>query len=542
MRSISKELWATVAPLLAEALELDGDGRAALVARLRQTNPAAADELAALLAAEDDPALSLLDQTTGGTGGLAGLSGQSIGNYTLDRPIGRGGMGSVWLAHRSDGRFDGPVAIKLLNLALVGRAGEERFAQEGRVLGRLNHPNIARLLDAGVTDGQPFLVLEYVEGERIDEFADRRRAPPAERIRLAIQVLDAPRSRTRADHPPTSSRRTSWWGRTGGSGSSDFGMLLLEGRSVGEPTTLTESGGRALTPEFAAPEVVLGDPVSAATDIYSTGVLLFAMLTGRHPTSEGCTTAAAHLQAVVGAEPTRLSEALGRGADPAAATAEAAARGSTADRLSRQYQGDLDNILAKALRKAPEERYQTAAEFREDLQRYLDHLPVRARPDTIGYRARKYLRRNRRSLAAGGLAAASLLGGTIVSVRQMQIANRARARAENAGGGPRPRPRSNRCCSGSSNRTARRSPTGNCSTGAASPWNSSIAETPSPGSRSAFNSPRTTCGGQRHRAVAVLARTAEVADSFGDLHRRPGPAANWPSPSRWAEIRIRAGV
>ncbi|MGE3618197.1 MAG: hypothetical protein AB7L66_20160, partial [Gemmatimonadales bacterium] len=132
MRSISKELWATVAPLLAEALDLDPDGRAVLIARVRETSPAAADELAAMLAAEADPGLSWLDQTADG-GGPGGLSGQSIGNYTLDRPIGRGGMGTVWLAHRSDGRFDGPVAIKLLNLALVGRAGEERFAQEGRV-------------------------------------------------------------------------------------------------------------------------------------------------------------------------------------------------------------------------------------------------------------------------------------------------------------------------------------------------------------------------------------------------------------------------
>ncbi|MGE3617711.1 MAG: protein kinase, partial [Gemmatimonadales bacterium] len=302
----------------------------------------------------------------------------------------------------------------------------------GRVLGRLNHPNIARLLDAGVAGGQPYLVLEYVEGERIDEFADRLRAPPAERIRLAIQVLDA----LAIAHASLIIHRDIKPSNILVAGAGrikllDFGIakLLLEGRSVGEPTTLTESGGRALTPEFAAPEVIRGDPVSAATDIYSTGVLLFSLLSGRHPTGEGCTTAAAHLQAVVETEPTRLSEAIGRGrTDPA----EAAARGSTADRLRRQYQGDLDNILAKALRKEPEARYQTAAEFREDLQRFLDHLPVRARPDTVGYRVRKYLRRNRKTLAAGGLAAASLLGGTLVSLRQMQIANRARERAERA--------------------------------------------------------------------------------------------------------------
>ena len=438
MAAISKDLWALVAPLLDQALDLEPGERAGLVARLREHSPAAADELAALLAAESSPEVDLLPEAADSPLLTEAHAGRSIDRYTLERPIGRGGMGTVWLAHRSDGRFEGKVAIKLLNLALVGRAGEERFAQEGQVLARLAHPHIARLLDAGVAGAQPFLVLEYVVGRRIDEFADERRATPADRVRLCLQVLDAlaiahANLVIHRDIKPSNILVTA----DETVKLLDFGIakLLAEGRLIGEPTTLTDSGGRALTPEYAAPEVILGDPVSAATDVYSTGVLLYWLLAGRHPTGEGCATSAAHLRAVVDTEPSRLSEsvtATGPGQERAAAQRRAAARGSTPERLRRLYRGDLDNVLAKALKKAPGERYQTAAEFRDDLRRFLEHQPVAARPDSLGYRARKFARRNRRSLAAGALVAASLIGGTATSLHQMRIAERERDRARDA--------------------------------------------------------------------------------------------------------------
>jgi serine/threonine-protein kinase len=325
--------------------------------------------------------------------------------------------------------------VKLLNLALVGRAGEERFAQEGTLLARLTHPHISRLLDAGVTlGGQPFLVLEHVVGQRIDRFADERRYSPLQRIALCLEVLDALGAAHASliihrDIKPSNILVTN----DGGVKLLDFGIakLLLEGRPAGDPATLTEHGGRALTPEYAAPEVATGDPVSAATDVYSAGVLLYILLSGRHPTGEGSQTAADHLRSVLEVEPPRLSDAVISGSRPEAEH-RAAERGTTPERLRRLYAGDLDNILAKALKKQPAERYQTVAAFAEDLVRFRNHEPVTARPDSWGYRARKFLRRNRTGVLAAALVGITLVGATAFSVRQMVIARQERDHATDA--------------------------------------------------------------------------------------------------------------
>ena len=433
MAPMSKDLWAVVRPLLDQALDLDPEERARLLDRVRAESPAVGAELAALLAAEAAPFPELLDHPSTPELRGHGLAGQAIGQYTLDRPIGQGGMATVWLAHRTDGRFEGQVAVKLLNLALVGRAGEERFSQEGTLLARLTHPHIARLLDAGVTaGGQPFLVLEYVVGQRIDQFADERRSAPGERIDLCLAMLDALASAhanliVHRDIKPSNILVTS-----GGEVKLlDFGIakLLLEGRPSADPATLTDHWGRALTPEFAAPELVRGEPVSAATDVYSSGVLLYVLLCGRHPTGEGSQSAADHIRSVLDVEPPRLSDAVGTGPD---VEARAAARGSTPQRLRRLYAGDLDNILAQALKKRPADRYQTVAALADDLLRFKRHQPVSARADSWGYRAGKFLRRHRAGLLAASLVAVTLIGATGFSVRQMVIARRERDRAADA--------------------------------------------------------------------------------------------------------------
>src|SRR6186997_1572365 len=192
MTVMSKELWAAIKPLLAEALELDDASRNAWLEQLRGQSPVLADEVAALLKQSPEA----LDQlfVAAGRSNLLGqsLAGQVVSGYRLDRPIGRGGMGTVWLAQRSDGRFEGQAAVKLLNLALLGDAGEQRFRNEGSVLARLTHPNIARLHDAGVTaGGQPFLILEYIEGIPIDRYADEHRLTIEQRVQLMIDVLVA---------------------------------------------------------------------------------------------------------------------------------------------------------------------------------------------------------------------------------------------------------------------------------------------------------------------------------------------------------------
>src|SRR6185437_8003299 len=200
------------------------------------------------------------------------LEGLTVGAYTLERPLGQGGMGTVWLARRSDGRFEGRAAVKFLNLALLDPVGRERFQREGTLLARLTHPNIARLIDAGLTPaGQPYLVLEYIEGRRIDHYCDEERLPPARRIELFLQVLGAVAHAhanliVHRDLKPSNILVA----RDGTAKLLDFGIakLLEEGQSGAEASTLTDVGGRVLTPEYAAPEQIRGEAVTIATDVY----------------------------------------------------------------------------------------------------------------------------------------------------------------------------------------------------------------------------------------------------------------------------------
>ena len=432
MTPMSKQLWATVKPLLEEALELEPDARTAWLLALRQRSPDLAEELSALL---DQPLAELghLFTSVGGEGLLGqSLAGLVVAGYTLDRPIGRGGMGTVWLAHRSDGRFEGQAAVKLLNLALVGEPGEARFRNEGSVLARLSHPNIARLYDAGVTPGgQPFLVLEYVEGVPIDVWADEHRLTPEQRIRLMIDVLTAVGAAhasliVHRDIKPSNILVTN----NGLVKLLDFGIARLLAERSAE-LTLTDPGYRALTPEFGAPEMVTGKPISTTTDVYSAGVLLFALLSGTHPTMHEGETRAAAIASVVDREPLLLSQSV-RAGPPDEDVRRAANRGSTPAALGRLYRGDLDHILARAMRKAPTERYATALAFADDLQRYLRHEPVSATAESVGYRARKFIRRHRAGVLATLVVLAALIGGTVFSVRQMFIAQQERNRADGA--------------------------------------------------------------------------------------------------------------
>ena len=208
-----------------------------------------------------------------------------MGAYTLERPLGAGGMGAVWLGRRSDGRFDGRVAIKLLNLALLDERGQARFRREGTVLARLSHPNIARLLDAGVSaSGQPYLVLEYVDGQPIDVFADARCLGVHDRVRVMLDVLDAVGHAhghliVHRDLKPSNILVST----DGTVKLLDFGIATLLASDGGEPLDAFTRDGRALTPDFAAPEQIRGEPISVGSDIYSLGVLLYLLVCGRRP-------------------------------------------------------------------------------------------------------------------------------------------------------------------------------------------------------------------------------------------------------------------
>jgi eukaryotic-like serine/threonine-protein kinase len=430
---LDPDRWRVVSPHLDEALELKDAERAAWLARLRLRDPALADDVRALL---EENAMASREAFLANAPRLprsgALLAGQTFGAYTLVSLIGRGGMGNVWLARRSDGRFEAQAAVKLLNANLLGRAGEERFRREGTFLARLADPHIARLLDAGVSAaGQPYLVLEYVEGDPIDRFCDDGRLGVEDRLRLFLDVLEAvghahANLLVHRDIKPSNVLVD----RAGQVKLVDFGIAkLLEGEGEdGAETALTREGGRALTPEFAAPEQLTGGAVTTATDVFALGTLLYVLLTGRHPAARALSSPASLVRAIVEDEPEKLSGAARTGGTE---TAEPAAlRGTTSDGLSRQLEGDLEVIVAKALKKNPAERYPSVSTLADDVRRYLAQEPIRARPDTLRYRARKFVRRNRALVTAASLALLALVGGLVGTITQARRATRDAAIAE----------------------------------------------------------------------------------------------------------------
>jgi serine/threonine-protein kinase len=422
--SVDPARWAALSSRLDELLELEGDARDARLAAIRASSPADADDLAALLARlpalEDDGFLQ-----DGAVPPPTGAAGRAVGAYALEREIGRGGMGEVWLARRTDGRYEGHVAIKFLQSGLFGHGDAARFAREGSILARLSHPHIARLLDAGVTDdphAQPYLVLEYVDGVAIDRYCADQALPVRAILALLLDVLDAvAHAHTRLilhrDLKPSNILVDAG----GHVKLLDFGIakLLDDSAQAAGATEITQRAGAAFTPLYAAPEQVQGLDVTTATDVYALGVLMYRLLAGAHPI-EGAATGSTleRLKAVVEFEPRRLSETVARSGAPGAA------------RRARELRGDLDTIVAKALKKAPAERYANAAAFADDVRRALLHEPLAARPDGAGYRLAKFVRRHRAGVAAGTVATLALALGVGVALVQAREAHQQRVQAE----------------------------------------------------------------------------------------------------------------
>jgi len=429
--------WAQLSPYLDQALELAPEDRDPWLADLHLEHPTIAVEIRVLLKERDalhkqqflahDVYAALCREVT---------AGHTIGAYTLLELLGRGGMGSVWLAHRSDGRFEGSVAIKLLNRALPDNDSEPRFRREGNVLARLNHPNIARLLDAGVTaDRQPYLVIEYVAGQRIDTYCDEHHLSVEARIRLFLDVLAAvvhahAKLIVHRDIKPSNIHVST----EGTVKLLDFGIAkLLEGDADTQSVELTREGVTALTPEYAAPEQMLGGEITTASDVYALGVLLYVLLSGRHPTHDEPMAPAESVRTLLETEPARLSQ-MPAGTITAS---HAARRSATPERLQRTLRGDLENIVAKALRKQQSERYTTVAALAEDLRSYLAREPVSARPDSFAYRSMLFVRRHRLAVGAASATFLALIAGiagtmwqAIEASRQRDAAHFEAARAE----------------------------------------------------------------------------------------------------------------
>jgi len=425
MDKLDRHVWEQLSPLLDRVLDLEGPARDTFLHDLHVSAPHLASRLESLLHAHDKAAASgfLAAGPARPPVPPAGpLAGMTVGAYTLERPLGMGGMGTVWLGRRNDGQFAGTVAVKLVNLAMVDTRTAERFAHEASVLARLTHPNIARLYDAGVTPlGQPYLVLEYVEGRRIDAYADEARLDIRQRLGLFLQVADAVAHAhanlvVHRDLKPSNILV----GADGRAKLLDFGISKLMGdREPSAEATATRGG--ALTPEYAAPEQVSGGAITTATDLYALGVLLFQLLSGQHPTAEGAQSAVEYLRAL-DRPAERLSVALRRARARGEAEAAAAARNTTPAKLARACEGDLDVVTAKALKHQPDERYASVTALAEDVRRYLRRLPVSAQPDSLWYRARKlFARRRMETLAATGAALAVLVGAG-VAVWQARVA------------------------------------------------------------------------------------------------------------------------
>ena len=409
--------WARLSPLLDEALDLPPLERMAWLAALRVRAPGDATALHGLLERHEAAGPDDFLAGSAHAGAAVPAAGHRMGAWTIEAPLGEGGMASVWLARRSDGRHDGQAAIKLMHGRLHGSQASQRFEREGRILARLEHPHIARLLDAGVASdgdgGQPYLVLELVRGEPIDRWCDECQLAVEGRLRLFVDVALV----VAAAHAQLVVHRDLKPGNVMVDGQGrvkllDFGIArLLDESEDGAAQAATRTGQRAYTPAWAAPEQVRGEPVSTATDVLALGVLLCQMLTGRHPSGLPWTsdlTAWMHAAALPAMK--RPSHLASQGEERAAL---AAARGLPPLRLAKRLQGELDQIVLRALAEEPGRRYASAQALADDVQRHLRNEPVSAVADTVAYRATKFVRRNRLAVGAASTTLLALLAGVV---------------------------------------------------------------------------------------------------------------------------------
>ncbi len=344
--------------------------------------------------------------------------GRQFGAYKIIREIGRGGLGTVYLAARADEQYQKQVAIKLVRRGLDTDDILRRFRNERQILAQLDHPNIARLIDGGTTDeGLPYFVMEFIEGEPILSYCDTHNLSTTERLKLFRKVCAAvtyahQHAVIHRDLKPSNILVTA----EGESKLLDFGIAKL--LSADDALfTVTMPALRVMTPEYASPEQIKGGNITTTSDVYSLGVLLFELLTGERPYRLKTRTPDEIAHAITEQEPTRPSTAIARST-------------STPLRNLKSLRGDLDNIVLMAMRKEPARRYASVGQFSEDIRRHLEGLPVLARKDTVAYRASKFIKRHRLGVAAALLVLLSLLGGIVATLRQARTAQRERVKAE----------------------------------------------------------------------------------------------------------------
>ncbi len=407
--------WQDVKEIFLNALEKDAEERESFLDEVCNGDGSQRAELESLLKSHfevegfiETPAFKIGEVFDGGTV----ARDQQFGNYTIIREIGVGGMGAVFLAKRSDGEFDQMVAIKIVRQAIAESHLIDRFKRERQILAPLNHPNIARLLDGGVSqNGQPFLAMEYVEGDTITRFSEQQDLSIREKIILFLKVCSAVSYAHRnlivhRDLKPNNILVTA----DGEPKLLDFGLAKLLDASLNSDAEQTQTAFRALTPAYASPEQLRGEPITTASDIYSLGVVLFELLTGERPLKTDGKSLEEIIRTATEFEPTLPSRSTPSGA---------------------QLKGDLDNIALTALRREPERRYRSVEQFSDDLERYLDGRPVSARPNTFRYRASKFVQRNRIVVAAASLILAIITVGVGTTIWQARQTRKEKEKAEN---------------------------------------------------------------------------------------------------------------
>ncbi len=451
---MTPERWEEIGNLYEQMLKCPPAQRAAFLDGACASDPALRREVESMVAThEADPdflerpaSLLLGPLQTIQTSGELPDEKTYLGPYRLVRPLGRGGMGEVFLAVRELATVRQTVALKVLRPGLEQSDLVRRFAAEQQILAQLAHPGIARLLDAGHTaDGRPYLAMEYVDGEPITAYCDRHQLTVEQRLRLFVQVCEAVQFAHQhlvihRDLKPSNilvALPASARPEEGQVKLLDFGIAkMLDPDPRDTSVLLTRTGQRLLTPAYASPEQLDGAPIATTSDVYSLGVLLYELLAGQRPYAlEGKTEsevarllaeAAPMLPSMVVAQTTANRETA-----PAAGPVDVGrARRSSPERLQRRLRGDLDTMVMMALRKEPERRYRSAEALAEDIERHLGGLPVRARADTLGYRARKFVRRNRWTVAAATAFVILLAGFAGAMALQQAETARQRDRAE----------------------------------------------------------------------------------------------------------------
>jgi serine/threonine-protein kinase len=408
---MEQDRWRQVEEVVQAALDCEPEQRSALLDAACTGDEALRREVESLLAASRDSdfteapafqdAIRLL-------GNKKPLAGRHIGPYRVTRELGQGGMGEVYLAARADEAFEKQVAIKVIQRGLGTESMIQRFRAERQILASLDHPNITRLLDGGITeDGLQYLVMEYIEGEAIDQYCQKRNLGIAERLTLFLQVCAAVHYAHQnliihRDIKPSNILVTA----EGVPRLLDFGIAkLLNPTAQTNGATLT--GARLMTLDYASPEQVSGQIITTASDVYSLGVVLYELLTSAKPHRLDGKTPAQVEHAICAEESAHPSEVGGRG-----------------------LRGDLDNIVLMAMRKEPQRRYASAEQLSDDIKRHLANLPVIARADTRRYRTAKFLRRHKAGVAAAAVLVSTLTAGIVATAWQARVARLEASKAQ----------------------------------------------------------------------------------------------------------------